>query len=279
MMRSRIILAVAIFTLSIGALVGYNIRSADARASSALRQDRAPISPAASKPVLVELFTSEGCSSCPPADALLNRLSHKAAVDGVQIIPLAEHVDYWNHLGWADPFSNPHYTARQRSYAQLFHLDQVYTPQMVVNGQRELLGSDESAARSAIAASKQSAMVAANITVPAPGTLHSDVLLNVEVGPIGAPQDGETTDIVVAITEDNLQSNVTRGENQGRRLPHTGVVRHWATIGHANRETAFTRSVDIKLENAWKRSDLRAVLIVQGHDTGRIYGLATVPFR
>jgi len=93
-------------------------------------------------PVIVELFTSEGCSSCPPADALLSRLERSQPIAGAQIIALEEHVDYWNNLGWVDPFSAPQYRVRQNDYAQRFFIESVFTPQMVVNGQAQFTGND-----------------------------------------------------------------------------------------------------------------------------------------
>src|ERR1700730_17221288 len=106
-------------------------------------------------PVIVELFTSEGCSSCPPADVLLARMERAQPVSGVRIIALEEHVDYWNQLGWVDPFSAPHYRGRQNDYALAFHTENIYTPQMVVNGQAEFVGDDGNRAYQVIGAAKQ----------------------------------------------------------------------------------------------------------------------------
>src|SRR6266404_7069098 len=105
----------------------------------------------APKPVVLELFTSEGCSSCPPADALLKKLDDAGSLDNVEIIAIEEHVDYWNRLGWTDPFSSPDWTERQQRYSQTLRRDGVYTPQLVVNGHDELVGSSERQVREAIA--------------------------------------------------------------------------------------------------------------------------------
>ena len=101
-------------------------------------------------PVIVELFTSEGCSSCPPADTLLSRYVKNSPVPGVEIIALGEHVDYWNHNGWADPFSSVQFSQRQSDYSHAFRLDSVYTPQIIVDGRAQLVGSDGDAAEAAI---------------------------------------------------------------------------------------------------------------------------------
>src|ERR1044072_3572695 len=116
------------------------------------------------KVVLVELFTSEGCSSCPPADALLERLDRAQPVAGAQIIVLSEHVDYWNHIGWADPYSSPAFSARQQQYARRFRTQGPYTPQMVVDGRTEFVGSDARSAESSIRDAFGQPKVAVRIT-------------------------------------------------------------------------------------------------------------------
>jgi hypothetical protein len=270
-MKRTVILTTLVSVTVLGSALALASRVISMRTSGNLMDARAPSTTSKTTPILVELFTSEGCSSCPPADALLARLAKSSGVDGAQIIPLEEHVDYWNHLGWADPYSGARYSARQKSYAQLMHLDQVYTPQMVVDGRKELLGSDESAARSAVSESLLPAKAAAEIT--ASEISDTDVSLNVHIDPI--PESRDATDIVVVVTEDNLQSNVSRGENAGRRLSHVGVVRTWQVIGHGNKNEAFTASPRVTLESSWKKTDLHAVLFVQGHDSGQVYAAAT----
>src|SRR5919197_1244382 len=117
--------------------------------------------------VVVELFTSEGCSSCPPADQLLERLAAAGAIDGAQVVALGEHVDYWDRLGWRDRFSSPAFTARQAVYVRRFNDESAYTPQMVVDGRAGLVGSDAGAVRRAIA--KAAAAPHGVMSVVAPG--------------------------------------------------------------------------------------------------------------
>jgi hypothetical protein len=115
-------------------------------------------------PVLLELFTSEGCSSCPPADRLLETLDRTHLIAGAEVIVLSEHVDYWDRLGWKDPFSSPQYSARQYEYSRKFHLDGVYTPQLVVDGKVQLVGSDRSGPIAAIERARREQKIAVAIS-------------------------------------------------------------------------------------------------------------------
>src|SRR5690349_2662664 len=174
--------------------------------------DHQPSQPAS--PVIVELFTSEGCSDCPPADRLLYQLEQTQPVPGAEIIPLEQHVDYWDHEGWRDPFSSSRFTLRQRDYVYAFNLPTAYTPQMVVDGASEFVGSDVHRALAAIAQAARAPK--ANLQIQqcsdAPSNPHS-VLLRVSLASFSGWNAKHGADVLLAITEDNLASNVTAGEN------------------------------------------------------------------
>src|SRR6266852_1957427 len=131
-------------------------------------------------PVLVELFTSEGCSSCPPADALLERLDRSQPVRGADRIVLSEHVDYWNDIGWKDPYSSHEYSERQSAYAEQFGLRSIYTPQMVVDGHFEFVGSDERRARQAIESATK--VVKAPVSLSSSRSDEKTAILHIETG-------------------------------------------------------------------------------------------------
>jgi hypothetical protein len=220
-------------------------------------------------PVIVELFTSEGCSSCPPADEVLMRLDHDQPVPGVEVIPLSEHVTYWNSSAWHDPFSAMAFSWRQYGYRTLFRLDSPYTPEIVVNGQAELVGSDWDAATKAIRAAVQAPKVAMTIS------LKSGDVLSAQITQL--PQGVNAANIELAITESNLESSVSGGENGGHRLRHTGVVRSLSTIGHLNaRLPTYNGDTRLKLNPKWKRANVRIVLFVEEQDTRHVLGAAAV---
>jgi len=226
-------------------------------------------------PVIVELFTSEGCSSCPPADDVLSKLVAEQPVPNVQIIGLSEHVDYWNHLGWRDPYSDARFTARQKDYAATFALTSLYTPQVVVDGRGEFVGTD--VARIVAAATRAARQPRTTIGVEREGRSADGESLRVEVAGIAARSRDDSADIVLAVTEDHLTSTVSRGENQGRRLTHAAVVRRLTTIGRLTGASRFASRSFVAIDAGWKREALHAVVFVQDNDSRAILGACAIP--
>lgn len=216
-------------------------------------------------PVIVELFTSEGCSSCPAADAALRELETTQPVPGVEIIALGQHVDYWNRLGWADAFSSAAITARQRTYAARFGTG-AYTPQAVVNGRTEFVGSRRDQLQQALT----TAAAAPRATVTLTATSGNQVRVNVSDVPAGT---GEA-DVLLAITEANLETQVGRGENAGRRLRHASVVRDLRRLGPVGPDGHFSTEIPLTLPTTWQHANLRVVALVQARDSRWIVGAA-----
>lgn len=222
-------------------------------------------------PVLVELFTSEGCSSCPPADALLEKLDRSQPVPAADIVVLSEHVDYWNEIGWKDPYSSREFSVRQGDYAHRFRLDGPYTPQMVVDGDIELVGSDERRAIQVIeGAAKVAKLTLSLSSLRLEGT--SSLVLHVEMGPQFSSAKAASGQVLIALADDSDRSNVGGGENAGRVLKHVAVVRTLTQVGTTDRDGAFAKDVRVDLEKANPRN-LRVVVIVQETTTGRVLGL------
>jgi hypothetical protein len=219
--------------------------------------------------VLVELFTSEGCSSCPPADALLTKLLREQSIADIEIIPLSLHVDYWDHQGWRDPFASKIFTSRQEAYSKIFGADRLYTPQMVIDGRDELNGSDEAGIRRLVQAAAARPHLPLRIDARARG---SSVRLSLDLP--AAPADAEPIDVLVALTEDDLSSVVRRGENGGRTLSHVAVVRKLEALGSLERET-FVADGQMSLDRTWKPGKMRAVGWLQGRRTRHVYGTAS----
>jgi len=219
--------------------------------------------PAARTPVVVELFTSEGCSSCPPADALLMQLEAQSP-SGTEIIALGEHVDYWDRLGWKDRFSSTDYTHRQERYASRFRLDSAYTPQMIINGRTEFVGNDSSHIASAIRDAAKSRHTTPIIT------LHPDsTAVDVSVNNAGRNH----LDVFLALTESDLSTQVGAGENNGHLLRHTAVVRRLRKIGKTS-SGQFTSRPEIAVDPSWRRENLRVVVFLQDPDTLEITAAA-----
>ncbi|MFZ0885816.1 MAG: DUF1223 domain-containing protein [Candidatus Acidiferrales bacterium] len=235
-----------------------------------------PSPTSAPTPVIVELFTSEGCSSCPPADLLLQKLAAQQPLPGADVIALEEHVDYWNHDGWIDPYSSPEWTQRQLEYGELLK-SQPYTPQMVVDGESQFVGSDGRDAASAIQKAASSPQTDVAITADAPdskGMQHFAVSIKKLTG--DAP--GDFSDVWLAITEDGLRSSVNRGENAGHVLTHVATLRslHKVGVAQANGTPAFTGDPRLKLDSHWNRENLAVVVFVQERKSGKIIGAASL---
>jgi hypothetical protein len=224
----------------------------------------------AQRVVLVELFTSEGCSSCPPADALLRKLDGSKTSDGTLMVALGEHVTYWNSFGWADRFSAETYTARQQSYGERFRLDSVYTPQIVVNGQAQVLGSDESAVRRAVAAQPTN-----TITLQLAQVVLAGDHLQVSYSLRGVLPD--QSEVWAAVTDDRATTEVKSGENGGRRLEHAAVARSLVRLGPALTGDS-SESIKIPPVLAGQETSRRHLIVfVQEAPAGKILAVESRP--
>ena len=239
-------------------------------AGPAPRADDAP--PAAvSQAVVIELFTSEGCSSCPPADDLLRELEDAQPLDGVEILALSQHVDYWDSLGWKDPFSSAHATKRQYRYAAREGSGRVYTPQMIVDGGEPFVGSQRRQLLNALGRAAR-APKAALTWVDG----EQAPWIRVDRLPEGIAQ----ADVYVAVTETGLggENAIPRGENRGRKLKHPSVVRRLERVGRidGSGDLPLVSSFPFQLDPAWNRSDVRLVAFVQEPSLGTIHGAAVL---
>jgi hypothetical protein len=222
--------------------------------------------------VVAELFTSEGCSSCPPADAVLSELVLGQPVMGVEVLALGEHVDYWDRLGWRDPFSSAMYSTRQSDYdARVFHRHGVYTPQLVVDGQLERVGSDVSAIQRAINQAAHAPKAAVDVAVRRAS--DRDLRMDVHVNAPPPLTLRESADVLVAITEDNLVTEVPRGENGGRTLRHSAVVRSLISVGTLSPlERTWSTSASVPVAPEWNVANLRIISFLQERASRRIVG-------
>ncbi len=204
-------------------------------------------------PVLVELFTSEGCSVCPPADKLLAELDPRVVV-------LSEHVDYWDHEGWKDRYSSPQFTQRQESYVRHLGLDGAYTPEMVIDGVAEFNGSDSRRALAEIAKAPNRPKAAIHLT-------RSDAGIQIA---IDSPP--RTTAVYLAFAENTAVSQVAGGENKGRQLRHVAVVRSLKKIGAVKKGEPFHKLVEVPRDDTARR----VIVFLQDADNGPVTGAAVL---
>ena len=219
------------------------------------------------RPILVELFTSEGCSSCPSADALLRQLNGTKSSEGQLIIGLSEHVTYWNNNGWSDPFSKTAFTDRQYAYGQKFHLDSVYTPQAVVNGREQLVGSDSDALYSAFKSEAGSTPFQLDIVSASPSGNRLNITYSIS-GQV--PASG--ADIYAAVADDLKTSHVRNGENSGRNLSHVSVARNLMRVGSIKSDGTVNASIPIA-SAASVGAGTHLVVFAQAPNLGRVYSV------
>ena len=268
-------------------LIGlYPAISQEASSARATQQATAPAAATATSApnkgaVVIELYTSEGCSSCPPADDLLAKIEHATIGNGVGIIAMEEHIDYFNQEGWIDPFSSHEWTDRQVAYDSALHAGGPATPQMILDGQSQYLGDKMNNIVGAIQADAEkprTEVTIANKPASPADEPHFDVTVSKLVG----AQEKDTPEVWLVITETGLHSAVDRGENAGHELHHASVVRTFKKIGQAkpNGDSAaptFAADASVKLNPHWNRENLHAVVLVQEKKSRHILGAAAIP--
>lgn len=218
-------------------------------------------------PVLVELFTSEGCSDCPPADSLLGQLDAKQPITGAEAIVLSEHVTYWNHEGWRDPYSLDAMTDRQEAYVRHFGLESTYTPQMVVDGTTQFVGSNTRALVSAVESATKTEKQP--LTIENPKWDHGSATFSIRgEAPAGSK-------LFAVLAADATHQEVSAGENAGRTLHHVAVVRVMKELGGESADGRPLKLSGGEL-NTKNESDgpVRLVVFLADRKTGRVLGAA-----
>jgi len=240
--------------------------------ASAWSQSQSADAGRAATPILIELFTSEGCSSCPPADAWLQKVDANQPIPGAQAIVLSEHVDYWNHDGWMDPFSSPLLTERQNQYARTMGLNSPYTPQLIVDGKSELSLTDGQQVSKVLmeAAKTESVPVsigAIHIEGDSPRTLRAHIVAD------GSAQK-HNADVFAVLALDHAESQVLHGENGGRHLTHVAVAQEIVKIGKLEKGMTLILDYQAKLKRSLDPKNLRLVVFVQESGPGEVLGAA-----
>lgn len=212
---------------------------------------------------VIELFTSEGCSSCPAADELLKEMVLNRENEGNPLIALSFHITYWNHLGWIDPYSHELYTNRQKKYAAIFKNNQIYTPQAIANGTLEFVGSNRDAFRDSLKKAERKPVY----TIEAKAMQRKD---SIEIH-YKLNKDPKNQVLNIAIVEKNIERTITRGENKSRMLMHFNVVRGFNTIEPGKQGTFVVHTIEnLATDNA------EIVLYLQHKKTWRILGASRI---
>jgi hypothetical protein len=220
----------------------------------------------------MELFTSEGCSSCPPADNWVEQLYAVQPVPGGQVIVLSEHVDYWDHDGWKDPYSSALLTERQRGYAQGLGLTDVYTPQIIVDGYVEVHLASGTHVKDVLVKAAAAPMISVRFESAALASGEPSVLAG-RVAIDGAPEK-RGGDVYVAVALDKTLTDVLAGENDGKKLTNVAVVKELVKIGKLEKGKAFDQPFRVKLWSGANPANLRVVAFVQEPGLGKVLGAA-----
>ncbi len=222
------------------------------------------IEKASKQRILVELFTSEGCYSCPPAERLLAKLDKEQPFEDAELITLAFHVDYWDYLGWKDKYASPLFSQRQRVYDRKFRTGKIYTPQMIVDGDIEFVGSRKKSAEKAIKKSVKNEKATVKLK------LNKDKLI-VKISEL--PEHKDAT-VYLAIAEDNLSTDIKRGENAGKNLTHLSVVRSLNALGRIMpNDKSFEAKKNLQIQKDWKKKNLKLVVFIQENRSRKVIGL------
>lgn len=241
--------------------------------ASVCQASHLPAQASTAQPVLVELFTSEGCSDCPPADALLEKLDSRQPVPGAQTIVLSEHVTYWNHQGWSDPFSFDTIDQHQEDYVREFSLPSPATPQFVVDGAAQVAGAD--ASKLALEIIRAAAKPKPEVRI---GDAHfaSDGTIDFSV----KRPTGQKGCLVAAVAEDATQSHVARGENAGRTLHYVAVVRTFKEFGSSALDGRSLHLSGSNLQRAEKDGEpMRLVVFLVNRSSGQVLAVAQQTFK
>jgi hypothetical protein len=221
-------------------------------------------------PVLLELFTSEGCSSCPSADRLLESLDQQQPFPSAELIVLSEHVDYWDGQGWKDPFSSKQYTERQKDYSDRYNLDGPYTPQLVVDGRYGLVGSQAPQVTSTV----QKALHERKLAIAISNVARNGRQLTAQVALPAAPTFKGRWILYVALADNRRESHVARGENAGRALTHVAVTRVLQEVGPVDLASASTKEIVLSVPAGMEGTSARIVAFVQDRKSGHVVGVA-----
>lgn len=260
-MKATVFAALACLFFSLPACTGETVSKSSANSPAAKP-------PGTREPVLVELYTSEGCSNCPPADAQLAFLETTQPVQGAEVITLGFHVDYFDQRGWKDENASPSSTHRQNGYVKRMNLDSAYTPQMIVDGKMQFVGSDARRANEAITQAAMPVKGKADLLVKDAG---------VEIHFENIPKHDAGT-VYLAVAEDKIVTKVKAGGNSGKTLSHISVVRAFGEIGTltADQSTFEAAVNEIKFDTKWKKENLKYVAFVQENTSGRVIAAGRV---